>query len=107
MLESLLPRTSIYFKNFENFSDDDDLVVAKEKVNKITTARTLSPSDMDMEQLEDGDDNIDSVSIDEDTETGEVIATTTRIIKKADGTTQTIRTTERYVNGRHYFPYTD
>ena len=96
----------LYFKNFDNFpddEDDDDLVVA----NKITTARTLSPADMDMEQFEAGDDNIDSVSIDEDTETGEVIATTTRIIRKADGTSQTIRTTERYVNGKFYARFSD
>ena len=77
------------------------MVVVRERMNKITTARTLSPKDdMDMEHV--GDD-IESVSIDEDTDTGEVIATTTRVIRKADGTSQTIRTTERYVNGNPNF----
>jgi len=45
------------------------------------------------------DDDIKSVSIDEDDETGEVIATTTKVVRGPDGTSTTIQTTERFFKG--------
>lgn len=43
-------------------------------------------------------DNIQSVRVDEDSVTGEVTATTTRIIRGEDGTTSKITTTEKFSN---------
>ena len=45
------------------------------------------------------EEGIKSVSIDEDDVTGEVIATTTKVVKGPDGTKQTIKTTERFKKG--------
>jgi len=45
------------------------------------------------------DDDIKSVSIDEDDETGEVIATTTKVVRGPDGKSTTIQTTERFFKG--------
>ena len=49
---------------------------------------------MDVEN--DNDDSIESVSIDEDKATGEILATTTRIVKGPGGSTTKIKTTEKF-----------
>ena len=45
-------------------------------------------------------DNIQSVRIDEDNVTGDVTATTTRIIRGDDGTTSKITTKEKFNKGK-------
>ena len=52
-----------------------------------------------MDNSIDDEEGIKSVSIDEDDVTGEVIATTTKVIKGPDGTTKTVKTTERFKKG--------
>ena len=49
---------------------------------------------MDVE--DDNEDSIESVSIDEDKATGELLATTTRIVKGPGGSTTKIKTTEKF-----------
>ena len=55
-----------------------------------------------MENYSEDDDDIESVSIDEIQDTGEVIATTTRIIKNLDGSSRKVHTTERFEKGRYF-----
>ena len=50
-------------------------------------------------------DNIQSVRIDEDSVTGDVTATTTRIIRGDDGTTSKITTTEKFNKGKFVCKY--
>ena len=55
--------------------------------------------DNSIDDDEEEEEGIKSVSIDEDDVTGEVIATTTKVVKGPDGTKQTIKTTERFKKG--------
>ena len=42
----------------------------------------------------------ETIDIEENQETGEVIATTTQVVKGEDGSTSTIKTKEKFKNGR-------
>ena len=68
-------------------SDEDNTT---ENDNKITTVDKVDQ------------DDIESISIDEDNATGDVIATTTRLVKTQDGSSTKIKTTERFKNGKYY-----
>ena len=68
-------------------SDEDNTT---ENDNKITTVDKVDQ------------DDIESISIDEDNVTGDVVATTTRVVKTQDGSSTKIKTTERFKNGKYY-----
>lgn len=44
-------------------------------------------------------DNVESIDIEENIVTGEVTATSTHVVKGKDGTTETIETKEKFLNG--------
>ena len=59
---------------------------------KITTLEKSHVMDIE----DDNEDTIESVSIDEDKNTGELLATTTRIVKGPGGSKTKIKTTEKF-----------
>ena len=48
----------------------------------------------------DSDTQTETIDIEENQATGEVIATTTHVVKGEDGSTSTIKTKEKFKNGR-------
>ena len=57
-------------------------------------------TDTDTDSEDDTDMETETIDIEENQATGEVIATTTHVVKGEDGSTSTIKTKEKFKNGK-------